>query len=222
MSAVADSAPCQKTLVCEGYLLKRRGAFQNRTRWFRLTTTHIEYYTAEEGEPIASLALESILRVTDEGGLHFEIVQREPLGASGRTRMLLQTKATPEKKKWMTSIKEMIQSDTGSQKADEFLVCEGYLTKLRGARKTRWFRLTNCTLSYYTENGGTQMSCLTLEGIEAIKSIDDLTFKVHGDREFTASKKRDMTLKADYKAIKRKWMNAFKRLQGEGQIRVKY
>lgn len=35
-------------LVCEGYLLKRRGAFQNRTRWFRLTTSEFQYFTAEE------------------------------------------------------------------------------------------------------------------------------------------------------------------------------
>ncbi|XP_065835446.1 uncharacterized protein [Oscarella lobularis] len=206
-------------LVCEGYLVKRRGALQNRTRWFRLTTTYLEYYTEEEGDLINSLPLSTISGVTEEGSTQFKIAQREPMEGSERTRMLLDAKTVPEKRKWTTKLLETIRL---SHSPEENLICEGPLTKLRFANRLRWFCLTNRTLAYFTENGGRLLAEINLENIEAIKSIDNLTFVVHGDYEFTASKKRDMTLRSPNETVKRKWMRGFKRLQEIGRIRVKY
>jgi hypothetical protein len=94
-------------LICEGYLLKRRGAFQNRTRWFRLTTTEFQYYTTEEGELIASFPLDKIVGVSEEGSTQFELIQGRPFGASQRTRMLLEAKTRAEKKKWLGYLKQV-------------------------------------------------------------------------------------------------------------------
>ena len=68
-----------------------------------------------------------------------------------------------------------------------------------------------------------QIACITDKIFSvSLAGIDNLTFVVHGDYEFTASKKRDMTLRSPNETVKRKWMRGFKRLQEIGRIRVKY
>ncbi|XP_062512608.1 uncharacterized protein LOC134188459 [Corticium candelabrum] len=210
-------------LVCEGYLLKRRGPFQNRVRWFRLTTSEFQYFTTEEGDMIASFTLDKIIGVTEEGSAQFELVQREPFGASQRTTMLLEAQNGLERKKWVGYLKDLIGVNQGEYADDEELICEGCLTKVRGAgKKRRWFRLTNKAICYYTENGGKLMATLELDRIDAVKSQDNETFIVHGSYNFSASGKPNMTLRCPYDAIKRKWMQGFKRLQEDGLIKVKY
>lgn len=49
---LAASVKMEGELLCEGYLLKRRGLGQNRRRWFRLTETCLSYQDADGGDLI--------------------------------------------------------------------------------------------------------------------------------------------------------------------------
>ena len=52
-------------MLCEGNLVKVRGAMQNRSRWFVLTTKKFMYYTKNAGDLISSVMVEHIVAVTD-------------------------------------------------------------------------------------------------------------------------------------------------------------
>lgn len=55
------------TLICEGPLLKIAHSGSNKTRWFCLTDKNLAYFKEEGGELMASVHLEHILLICNNG-----------------------------------------------------------------------------------------------------------------------------------------------------------
>ena len=74
----------EEELLCEGYLLKIRGAMKNRRRHFRLTTHQLSFYTRDAGEIIASVNLSDVSAVTDVSKTRMRVITKEPFGAGNQ------------------------------------------------------------------------------------------------------------------------------------------
>jgi hypothetical protein len=95
-AAVADP------LVAEGYLKKRRGFGQTRSRWFRVTRDTAAYFTEDGGPRLASLRRDEIHSVTDRGGCLFEVRTTVPFGRA-HTATLLEADSALAKKRWVAA-----------------------------------------------------------------------------------------------------------------------
>ena len=69
-SMLSTSQGMEGELLCEGYLLKRRGVAQNRRRWFRLTEQYLTYYDLDGGDVLDKVprkVISSVERVSAHG-----------------------------------------------------------------------------------------------------------------------------------------------------------
>jgi len=146
-------------LLCEGYLRKIRGWGQNRTRWFRLTSKELSFWSKDAGELLSSCGLDGILDVKTMEGTRFQVETEKPFGRSDNRVMVLEAPSDAVKTKWIDSLVKILQrtglaavggADStggggdgstssgvgeggggGGERSNEALLIEGYLTKMK-------------------------------------------------------------------------------------------
>ena len=74
-STPAADPAVEGVLFAEGYITKMKPGFSglNRSRWFRVLSTGIEYFETEEGPLLASCAADNIDSIMVVGELRFEV-----------------------------------------------------------------------------------------------------------------------------------------------------
>eukprot|EP00043_Microstomoeca_roanoka_P028953 m.20249 g.20249 ORF g.20249 m.20249 type:complete len:577 (+) comp8840_c0_seq2:116-1846(+) len=122
---------------------------------------------------------------------------------------------TPQRRGTLTGLRYVSDhvikpGETDNPTGRELLLCEGYLTKLRGAlqSKTRWFVLTSTHFAFYTENAGQRLSAVNVRDILSIEDLEGRKFKIRTRVQFGVSGKYDMLVEAPSMAAKKKWMRA--------------
>eukprot|EP00039_Didymoeca_costata_P001382 m.52012 g.52012 ORF g.52012 m.52012 type:complete len:355 (-) comp10767_c0_seq1:227-1291(-) len=203
-------------LLCEGYLRKIRGWGQNRTRWFRLTTSQFEFYSKDAGDLLAYCAVEDIASVTDLGGLRFQVETKKPFGRTSNQTMMLEASTSIVKQKWINNLKKkpagvMVEPNTQEENA---LLIEGYITKLQASlaarSRTRWFVLTTKLFAYYEHEGGPQMAACELNDLEKVTGLNTKCFQVVAKQPFTKSGADTVTLQCYDGEERDKWLQYFK------------
>lgn len=96
-------------LLCEGYLRKIRGWGQNRTRWFRLTSKELSFWSKDAGELLSSCGLEGIQDVQTMEGTRFQVETEKPFGRSDNRVMVLEAPSDAVKTKWIDCLVKILQ-----------------------------------------------------------------------------------------------------------------
>lgn len=199
-------------ILCEGYLRKIRGWGQNRTRWFRLTTQSISFYTKDAGERIASCLVSEIVSVTQDSGKRFKLLTSTPFGRTQNKLMLLEAPSQPVKSKWLDALdfKKNQTQGTISESVEEIIYAEGYLNKVKhkinALSRSRWFMCTSKAITYYDEEGGNEMASCPLDNVILARLVDDITFEVVGRDAFTKSGDSQLTLQCRDMAERDRWL----------------
>lgn len=205
------SSQSDEELLCEGYLTKHRGVGQSRTRWFRLTTKKLTYYTKDAGELIASCLTDDIASVTDLDKRQMRVITREPFGQSHKAEMVLEAPNQRVKQKWFCAFRGETNTSGGMRNFDGVLVVEGYLVKVQAsmtsADKQRWFVCTNKHFAYYKEESGEMMGSVPLENITSVGPAgDNKSFKVIANQRFTTTGSYEVVCRCESEAVRNKWL----------------
>jgi len=224
-----------ETLLCEGYLRKIRGWGQNRTRWFRLTSKELSFWSKDAGELLSSCGLDGILDVKTMDGTRFQVETEKPFGRSDNRVMILEAPSDVVKKKWIDSLVKILQqtglaavgggagaggvSSTGREEA---LLIEGYLTKLKqdlsGMSRKRWFIITTQTLTYHAEEGGEEMARCALDNITQVGPTSSTCFTIQANEPFTKSGGDMLDLQCEDTDERDKWLQTMRKVLTEDVV----
>lgn len=133
-------------------------------------------------------------------------VERQRQAAEAKKRA--EARAAAEKSKRLSQLKFQPMDIS---RHDE-LLCEGYLTKIKGnilQNRNRFFRLTEANLVYYEENGGKRISSVPKSEIVSVEDSGRHRFQIKLNQEIGRKKgKNELTLEAPNSRVKDRWVSA--------------
>eukprot|EP00042_Codosiga_hollandica_P043674 m.417492 g.417492 ORF g.417492 m.417492 type:complete len:440 (+) comp56619_c0_seq1:146-1465(+) len=212
------------TLLCEGPLHKLRGAFQNRVRWFVLTTKQFAYFTTNCGDLIAKIDLENVSSVVDIDETKFRLSFSIPFGASQTHEMLLEAPTYEIKFRWLKAFLAHKADFEGFDSNRAFLLAEGYIQKLipgGTGRKLRWFRATSKKLSYFYREGDRELGSIPWEFVTQIDVVRRKEFIIYCSQPFTSKGSYEAHLRCESEALRNRWVTALKKVLPGKEFLVK-